>query len=452
MLISTENLDYPLDILNIYQKLSTESYAVLLDSGKPQQTQGRFDIITAAPEQQLWIEGKNFYYQNSCGTVQTLKNLQQLQEKLQQYSHPQHSGVPFTGAWLGFAEYELGELLFNEWTSNITQQVIFWAGYYAWAIVQDHLNKTCQLIWNSRCSRATLNNVKQKLNSHPSLEIESSFKLTQAFQAESDLASYCTTFNAIQEDIEQARYSHLNFAQRFSAPFQGDPFAAYQVLRETVPSHYMAYINHPKQKILSISPECYIKTQGRTLQTQPIKGTAPRSTNPQEDQQLANTLQQSEKNRYENWLTVEAAKQELAPFCTNNTLIAEPLYELQSFANVHHLVSTLSGQLKAGLSAWDVFFACFPGASISGHPKDAALSAIKQYEQQARGPYCGSIFIADDNGYFDANIAIRTFICQNGIISTWAGGGITNKSSCEDEYQECFNKIQAFLDILKKMI
>lgn len=450
-MISTETLDYPLDILNIYQKLSNESCAILLDSGKPHQNQGRFDIITAAPEQQLWIEGKNFYYQNSHGQIQTLDNLQQLQEKLQQYSHTQTSGSPFTGAWLGFAEYELGEFLLHGQTTHAEQQIVFWAGYYAWAIVQDHHNKTCQLVWNPRCSSATLGRVRQKLNNNTALIAEPSFNLKQTFQAQSDFASYSAAFHAIQEDIRQDQYSHLNFAQHFSAPFQGDPFIAYQALRKTVPSHYMAYIDHPKQQILSISPECYIKAQGRTLQTQPIKGTAPRGITPQEDQQLAKALQQSEKNRYENWLTVEAAKQELAPFCANNSLVAEPLYELQSFANVHHLVSTLSGQLKADLSVWDVFFACFPGASISGHPKDTALNAIKHYEQQARGPYCGSIFIADDSGYFDANIAIRTFSCKNGVISTWAGGGITSKSSCEDEFQECFNKIQVFLDALQKL-
>lgn len=446
-MILTKKLPYTKNICELFQSFSDESYAILLDSGKPSQSLGRYDIFTAFPEQQLQIKNNVIEHIDTLTQQTTLLNLSQAKRLLQKNTKPSNSQQPFIGGWLGFAEYELAEYLHASTLQN-NSQLLFWAGYYSWAVIQDHQQQSCQLVWQSNCSETTLNKVNYLLENK--LKSPLAFTLTTAFEAQINYASYQRKFEKIQQDIRAGLYTHLNFAQSFQAEYQGSPFAAYQTIRDTVPSHYMAYINHPSKTILSISPECYLKAHQQQLQTQPIKGTAPRSLDPQQDKQLALELQQSEKNRLENALTVEAVKKELQDFCQNNSVFAQPLYELQSFANVHHLVSTVHGEIKTGLSIWDVFFACFPGSSISGSPKNTALNAIKQYEGLARGPYCGSVFLASNHGYFDSNIAIRTFVCQANSMTTWAGGGITKKSSCQDEYQECFNKIQIFLAALEQ--
>lgn len=451
-MILSKNLAYQQDICKLFQPLSKENFAILLDSGKPFQPQGRYDIITALPDQQLIIHKQSIEHINQQGESQKLNALEQVKTLLQNKNAHSNSPLPFIGGWIGFAEYELGEVIFGtEPATDDDKQLLFWAGYYSWAIIQDHQQRSCQLIWQDDCPKATLDKVNQRLDQAQSPHYQAPFTLSQAFQAQTSFASYQQHFEHIQHDISAGLYSHLNFAQCFKAQFTGDTFTAYQALRNTVPSHYMAYINHPSKTILSISPECYLKAHNQQVQTQPIKGTTPRSADPQQDLQNGINLQQSEKNRLENRLTVEAIKKELRAFCQDESILAEPLYELQSFANVHHLVSTVRGTIKDELSIWDVFFACFPGSSICGSPKKAAIKAIKQYEKLPRGPYCGSIFIASNNGYFNANIAIRTFVCEGNTITAWAGGGITEKSSCSDEYQECFNKIQVFLNALEKL-
>lgn len=451
-MISSKTLAYSSDVCQLFQIFSEESFAILLDSGKPFQQQGRYDIITALPDQQLVIRKQQIEHINAQGESKKLTSLKQAKCLLQTKAASSNNTLPFTGGWIGFAEYELGEIIFDaELTTDNNDQLVFWAGYYSWAIIQDHHQQSCKLIWLEDCPEATLDRINQLLNVAQSPNNQASFTLSQAFQAQSSFASYQQSFEQIQHDICSGIYSHLNFAQCFKAQFTGKPLKAYRALRHTVPSHYMAYINHPSKTILSISPECYLKAHNQEVLTQPIKGTAPRSADPQQDLQSAIDLQQSEKNRLENYLTVEAVKKELHAFCETGSIVAEPLYELQSFANVHHLVSTVRGKIKDELSIWDVFFACFPGSSICGSPKKAAIKAIKQYEELPRGPYCGSIFIASNNGYFDANIAIRTFVCEGNTITTWAGGGITEKSICADEYQECFNKIQAFLSALENL-
>ncbi|HEY9032777.1 MAG TPA: aminodeoxychorismate synthase component I, partial [Pseudomonadales bacterium] len=274
------------------------------------------------------------------------------------------------------------------------------------------------------------------------------FVLDEPFRPLTPAADYRRDIARIHDYIVAGDCYQVNYAMPFTARYHGHSFAAYCRLRDTVPSPYMAYINAGRQQILSISPECFIEASGQRLSSRPIKGTAARAADAGQDRQQAEALQQSAKNRAENVMIVDLIRNDFSRFSRPHSVQVEALCQLESYANVHHLVSTVNAELAAPYTVWDVFFASFPGGSITGAPKIRACQIINELEQHNREIYCGSVFAASDNGRFSASIAIRTLLCDNGRISAWAGGGIVADSTADEEYQECLNKIGALLDAL----
>ena len=165
---------------------------------------------------------------------------------------------------------------------------------------------------------------------------------------------------------------------------------------------------------------------------------------------LAWQLQNSEKNRAENLMIVDLIRNDLSKHAALGSVKVNELFSVESFNNVHHLVSHVDATLNPNSSALDVFFDAFPGGSITGAPKIRAMQIIQELEQQARGIYCGSIFYASCNNNFDANIAIRTLSCDkiNHTITAWAGGAIVTDSEVNDEHQECKYKIDTLLNAI----
>jgi len=186
------------------------------------------------------------------------------------------------------------------------------------------------------------------------------------------------------------------------------------------------------------------------VETKPIKGTKPRSDNPQEDIRLRDELEKSEKDRAENLMIVDLLRNDLGKSCTLGSILVPSLFKVESFATVHHLVSVVTGTLAAGKDALSLLCDCFPGGSITGAPKYRAMEIIEELEHDPRGIYCGSIGYIGLDGNMDSNIAIRTMVHQNGKIHFSAGGGIVADSKMESEYQETFDKARAMLDMLTK--
>ncbi len=210
----------------------------------------------------------------------------------------------------------------------------------------------------------------------------------------------------------------------------------------------MHYLNNG-YTILSISPERFIQAQGQTAITQPIKGTAPRYPEDiDQDQQSAKSLQTSVKDRAENVMIVDLLRNDFGKLCTPGSVKVSELFSVESYRNVHHLVSTIHGEVTRDKNIWDLFFSAFPGGSITGAPKIRACQIISQIESNPRHIYCGSLFYASNNGRFDSNIAIRTLLCHNEDILASVGGGIVADSTQDDEYNECLIKISRLLAAL----
>ncbi|MEO7726326.1 MAG: aminodeoxychorismate synthase component I, partial [Burkholderiales bacterium] len=242
----------------------------------------------------------------------------------------------------------------------------------------------------------------------------------------------------------------INLAQRFAAPATGDPWLAYQALRVINPAPYAAYLNTPHGQVLSASPERFLKLERRRVETKPIKGTRPRAGHPRVDAELAAELKASAKDRAENVMIVDLLRNDLSKNCEPGSVRVPRLFDVESFATVHHLVSTVTGTLRQGHDALDLLRGCFPGGSITGAPKLRAMQIIEELEPHRRGVYCGAIGYIGCDGNMDLNIAIRTLVYAGGSVRFWAGGGIVADSRLEDEYQETFDKAAAILKMLQQ--
>jgi para-aminobenzoate synthetase component 1 len=220
-------------------------------------------------------------------------------------------------------------------------------------------------------------------------------------------------------------------------------------LRHINPAPFSAFLNYPHVQLLSSSPERFLKVKGGTVETKPIKGTRPRSPNPEEDMYSREALRESLKDRAENVMIVDLLRNDIGKNCAAGSVHVPALFAVESYTTVHHLVSTVRGRLAEGRHALDLLRDCFPGGSITGAPKIRAMEIIEELEPNRRGAYCGAIGYVGFDGAMDTNIAIRTLIHSDHGIRFWAGGGIVADSVLEQEYQECYHKAAAMLTLLK---
>ncbi len=434
---------------------------IWLDSGRPQSTYGRFDILSAAPATTLNTFGELTHIQQGDTANTSTQNPFSL---LQTYlPHPQKHlrQVPFCGGALGYFGYDLGRRL--EQLPELAAQDIslpdMCIGIYPWAIVQDHQEQEAWLVINREVASAynfleieaiclaagqsdRFHDLKQPLKN-----ASNHFKIND-FESNLKVSEYCTAIRKVQNYIAAGDCYQVNFAQRFSADFEGDSFNAYLKLRESLPSPFSAYMELAAGSILSLSPERFIKLEDRQAETKPIKGTIARGATLEADAANARTLQSSLKDRAENLMIVDLLRNDLSKTCSD--VQVPELFSLQSFANVHHLVSTVTGTLKPDMNALDLLASCFPGGSITGAPKIRAMEIIEELEPVRRSVYCGSMGYISACGNMDTSITIRTLVCDKNKIHCWGGGGIVSDSEADKEYQESIAKVKVLLDTLEQ--
>ena len=261
---------------------------------------------------------------------------------------------------------------------------------------------------------------------------------------------YANAFEKIKTYIKEGDCYQVNLAQRFNAKVEGDPWLAYCMLREINPSPFSAYLNYSDFQILSNSPERFLSVKNGNVQTKPIKGTRPRSEKKVKDEALLQELVNSKKDQAENVMIVDLLRNDISKNCTLGSVKVPKLFDIESFPNVHHMVSTITGKLEKNRSAVDLLRGCFPGGSITGAPKLRSMEVIEELEPHRRGIYCGSIGYISNDGAMDTNIAIRTILHQQQQMHFYAGGGIVYDSEVNSEYQETFDKAAAMLRVLNQ--
>ncbi len=263
---------------------------------------------------------------------------------------------------------------------------------------------------------------------------------------------YLDAVARVREYIVAGDIFQANLSQRFQAPLREDPWQLYVRLRRRNPAAFAAYLAFDDVTVMSASPERFLRLDegGRHVETRPIKGTRPRGLWPMHDAALGRALAESEKDQAENVMIVDLLRNDLSRVCRPGTVRVPELFALEQHPTVHHLVSTVVGELDPGADAVDLLRAAFPGGSITGAPKVRAMEIIAELEPTRRGVYCGSIGYLSLTGAMDTSIVIRTFVARGGGVYFQAGGGIVADSDPELEYRETLDKARGLVEALKK--
>jgi para-aminobenzoate synthetase component 1 len=251
----------------------------------------------------------------------------------------------------------------------------------------------------------------------------------------------------LQEHIRRGDIFQANLSQRWTLPLEiPDPERMALSLHESLARHsaapFAALLGCDDHAVVSASPERFLELRGTRIEARPIKGTRPRHLDQQQDGRLAAELQTSAKDRAENVMIVDVLRNDLGRVCENGSVTVPELCALESYPQVHHLTSTVTGTLAQGRDAFDLLHACFPGGSITGAPKLRAMELLEGIEPHRRHLYTGSIGYLDWRGHADWNIAIRTALVTPEAIHFAAGGGITADSEADAEYEETLHKAE----------
>jgi len=289
----------------------------------------------------------------------------------------------------------------------------------------------------------------------------SSFALQTPFRPRWSQHEYAEAFRRIQDYLHAGDCYQVNLTQPFHARCQGDLLSCLSDLADLTRAPYLAYMHVLGHELLSCSPELFVAFTGphqdahgmatNTVITRPIKGTYPRGSTPEEDASTRLQLQQSEKDQSENLMIVDLLRNDLGRHATVGSVQVPKLFEIESFAQVHHLVSEIRADLVPGVSPLAVLLDALPGGSITGAPKKRAMEIINELEYGPRGAYCGSFGYLNADGSGQFNILIRTLQKYRDDLVIWAGGGITVASEVNAEYAECLHKIGAILAYFNRL-
>jgi len=447
-------LDYHADSSIYFDLLRSKQWPIFLDSANTGQTDGRYDIQAADPFITLATTADNtlINYHDRDAELSSDDPFHLLQSLLHKFQPTTPSDLPFCGGALGYFAYDLARRLetlpsIADIAEHIPDMLI---GIYDWAIVTDHQQQRCWLAsYGLNPDTHTLWAKLVAQLQQATRQVTEPFQITGQLKCNLDKPQYRLAFNKIQHYIREGDCYQVNLAKRFEVEADGDPWTAYQYLRQKNAAPFSSFFATPYVTVLSSSPERLLKLEHNQVETKPIKGTRPRDlNNAVRDKLLADELQSSLKDRAENLMIVDLLRNDLGKVCIAGSIKVPSPFALESFATVHHLVSTITGKLSTKHDAVSLLRACFPGGSITGAPKLRSMEIIEELEPNRRGLYCGSIAYIGFDGKMDSNITIRTLVYSDKRLRFWAGGGIVADSNVDDEYQEAKDKAAAMIQLV----
>lgn len=394
----------------------------------------------------------DYYYQKYTNRKKTNKSIK--------------DGYFFNGL-MGFIGYDIGAYQLNHTIGIDENMPCAFFGNYDCYINQQNNQLFLYINKNNKQQTDSQKNHSQKLNfiihslknliNTQTLNTQTS-KNPIVFTKTWGKDDYNNAFYQTQDYLKQGDIYQINLTQKFTGKSDIALHNYLQILTHHTKAPFLGYVFIKNCEILSVSPELFFefkqsKEGEQQITTKPIKGTRPRHKNILIDNQLKNELKHSEKDLAENVMIVDLLRNDLGKYAKTGQVFVPQRFEIESFSNVHHMVSTVCATLQDDVSPITVLFESLPAGSITGSPKKRACEIISELEICPRGAYCGTMGLIDFDGNGAFNVLIRTLqsaiINNERTISLWAGGGITVLSNSADEYQECFDKIQHIMQILQ---
>lgn len=422
------------------QQFADADVCLLASTNTTKQQNSRYSFLGLWPVRNL-----SFSPNESNEVFTALKNLKQALDIENIPSLP-----PFQGGIMGALAYDLGKHhVLGEKSDNSHPVANFLV--MDLVIAFDHIAERCWLFssgmdHNLKCNQANASSrLKQALTQ---LEITPDAPISCKTKTPNPI----TSPEKFQQQVEQTRQYiqegdifQANITQCFTTDHpHPDSVAIYLALQKKNPAPFSGFFQHADLAIISSSPERFIQiNENGIMTTSPIKGSISRHPNPQIDQQQKNILLNSSKDKKENIMIVDLMRNDIGKVCEIGSVKVPILNELQTFQTVHHLVSTVTGQLRSDQDAVDALAACFPGGSITGAPKHRAMQIIDEIEPVPRGYYCGSLFYLNAHDMLDSSILIRSIIAHDQQLYFHAGAGITWDSDPELELEETLIKLKS---------
>ena len=451
------------DPWDVARKLAHLPHLLFLDSAEQHPERGRYSYVMADP---IAVTESVAVAASLLPSPHILSPhvLDPSQVEVEPYPHDAINGLPpFQGGIAGLMGYginrELERIAPNRYDEFSVPDLV--QCRYDWVVAFDHQAGRAWLVSRSQSS---LRDVRDALRRDapttfpapetprsvletPHLPLPGFPSVTSNFSRDGYLA-------AVRRAIE---YTHagdcfqVNLSQRLLAPLTEHPLELYGRLRKTNPAPFACYFDAGDFQIVSASPERFLQVSpGGEVFTKPIKGTRPRGKTPEEDAANVRDLIASPKDRAENVMIVDLLRNDLGRVCEYGSVTVPKVCEVESYRDVHHLVSEVRGKLRPGMTPFDLLRAAFPGWSVTGAPKVRAMEIIAELEPTARGPYCGSVGFVGFDGSMDTSILIRTFTAGRGWLQFPVGGGIVADSDPEREYEETLHKAAGLLRALQR--
>lgn len=452
---------------SLVEQVRGESGVMLLRSRLFDSAQARYSFVVARPFLRFRSSGSRCEIRSRDGTHEQFGNPWHLLDALMaRYELPDELDLPFPlGGCFGYWGYDLKNFVEPKLTRHAVNDLELpdcAVGFYSSVVIFDHLLSKVWIVSTGLDSDGSRSEVRARQEAmFWRSRLGADDRATPAMPGRFDTgtavhepASNVTReqfIAAVQRAQDYIRHGHIyqvNLSHRLTATCPADGWPLFQRLAEASPAPFAAFIDAGDFQVASSSPELFLRLSGRHIVTRPIKGTRPRSADPTRDAQLTYELQTSSKEMSELVMITDLLRNDLGRVCEFGSVQVPELVRLERYAQVQHLVSTVEGRLRSGVTHFHAFAACFPGGSVTGAPKVRAMEIIDELEPLTRGPYTGALGYLGFNRESQLSIIIRTALVKGGRVHFNVGAGIVAESSPAAEYDETMAKARGFLAAL----
>ena len=437
--------------VSAYLKVREGRYSFLLESVEGGERLARYSFIGTTPYRVI---------RTGPGERYDGDPLIPLQEELAGFRAVELPGLPrLTGGAIGYVAYEAVRHFEPRVPANEADPIGIPEAIFLLCdsmVVFDHIRHTIKVVAHCRLdgdieasyrhAAVRIDEIVERLSRPIDLPVEEIDEVVRASGTSTSNVGregYELMVERVREDVIDGQVIQAVPSQRLRRPTSVHPFTIYRQLRTVNPSPYMFYLDLDGFQVVGASPEMLVRVEDGVVTTHPIAGTRPRGATPEEDDALADELLADEKERAEHIMLVDLGRNDVGRVAEPGTVNVDQLMEIERYSHVMHIVSHVSGRLRADRTPFDAFRSVFPAGTVSGAPKVRAMEIIAGLESERRGIYAGAVGYASFSGSLDTCIAIRTMVVKDGVAYLQAGGGIVYDSVPATEYEESVNKMRA---------